>query len=46
MRGLNKVQIIGHLGRDPELRFTEAGTAVIRENTPKPNEETPRKDNE
>lgn len=28
VRGLNKVQIIGHLGRDPELRATPAGTAV------------------
>ena len=27
-RGLNKVQIIGHLGRDPESRFTPAGKAV------------------
>ncbi|MBM4438548.1 MAG: single-stranded DNA-binding protein [Actinobacteria bacterium] len=25
-RGLNKVQIIGNLGRDPELRFTQDGT--------------------
>jgi len=28
VRGLNKVQIIGHLGRDPELRSTPSGTAV------------------
>ena len=27
-RGLNKVQIIGHLGRDPEMRFTPSGKAV------------------
>lgn len=27
-RGLNKVQIIGWLGRDPEMRFTEDGTAL------------------
>ena len=27
-RGLNKVQIIGNLGRDPELRFTPDGTPV------------------
>ena len=27
-RGLNKVQIIGNLGRDPELRFTQDGTPV------------------
>jgi single-strand DNA-binding protein len=27
-RGLNKVQIIGNLGRDPELRYTPAGKAV------------------
>jgi single-strand DNA-binding protein len=24
-RGLNKVMIIGHLGRDPEMRFTSSG---------------------
>ena len=24
-RGLNKVQIIGHLGRDPEMRYTPSG---------------------
>ncbi|HET8629565.1 MAG TPA: single-stranded DNA-binding protein [Thermomicrobiales bacterium] len=28
VRGLNKVQIIGNLGRDPEMRFTPSGTAV------------------
>ena len=27
-RGLNKVQIIGNLGRDPEMRYTPAGKAV------------------
>lgn len=27
-RGLNKVQIIGNLGRDPEARYTSAGKAV------------------
>ncbi|HUG33328.1 MAG TPA: single-stranded DNA-binding protein [Anaerolineales bacterium] len=27
-RGLNKVQIIGHLGRDPEMRYTPSGKAV------------------
>lgn len=28
MRGLNKVLIIGQLGRDPELRYTPGGKAV------------------
>lgn len=28
MRGLNKVQIIGNVGADPEIRYTQAGTAV------------------
>lgn len=28
VRGLNRVQIIGNLGRDPEMRFTPSGTAV------------------
>ena len=28
MRGINKVILVGNLGRDPELRFTAAGTAV------------------
>jgi len=28
MAGLNKVQIIGHLGRDPETRYTNSGTGV------------------
>lgn len=27
-RGLNKVMIIGRLGRDPELRYTPSGRAV------------------
>jgi single-strand DNA-binding protein len=27
-RGLNKVQIIGRLGADPEMRYTAQGTAV------------------
>lgn len=27
-RGLNKVMIIGNVGREPELRFTSAGKAV------------------
>ena len=27
-RGLNKVMIIGHLGRDPEMRYTPSGRAV------------------
>lgn len=27
-RGLNKVMIIGNLGRDPELRYTASGQAV------------------
>jgi single-strand DNA-binding protein len=28
VRGLNKVMIIGNLGRDPELRYTPNGTPV------------------
>ncbi len=27
-RGVNKVILIGHLGQDPELRYTGSGTAV------------------
>jgi len=27
-RGLNKVMIIGHLGRDPEMRYTPTGRPV------------------
>ena len=28
VRGLNKVQIIGNLGKDPEMRYTPSGSAV------------------
>ncbi len=28
MAGLNKVTVIGNLGRDPEVRYTQSGTAV------------------
>ena len=28
MASLNKVMIIGHLGKDPELRYTQSGKAV------------------
>jgi single-strand DNA-binding protein len=28
MAGINKVILIGHLGRDPEVRYTAEGTAV------------------
>ncbi len=27
-RGLNKVMVIGHVGRDPEMRYTPSGRAV------------------
>jgi len=27
-RGFNKVMVIGHLGRDPEMRFTSSGRPV------------------
>jgi single-strand DNA-binding protein len=27
-RGLNKIQIIGHLGKDPEMRYTPSGKPV------------------
>ena len=27
-RGLNKVQVIGHLGKDPEMRYTPSGKPV------------------
>ncbi|HAV78897.1 MAG TPA: single-stranded DNA-binding protein [Anaerolineae bacterium] len=27
-RGLNKVQIIGHLGKEPEMRYTSSGKPV------------------
>lgn len=30
MAGLNKVMIIGNLGKDPELRYTQRGTAVCQ----------------
>jgi len=32
MSGLNKVQIIGRLGRDPEIRYAQNGTAVCNLN--------------
>lgn len=28
MASLNKVALIGHLGKDPEIRYTQSGTAV------------------
>lgn len=28
-RSLNKAELIGYLGRDPELRYTAKGTAVV-----------------
>lgn len=28
MASLNKVQLIGHLGKDPDLKYTPSGTAV------------------
>lgn len=28
-RGVNKATIIGNLGRDPELRYSQGGTAVV-----------------
>lgn len=31
-RGINKVILIGHLGADPEVRYTANGTAVARFN--------------
>ncbi|MEC7901156.1 MAG: single-stranded DNA-binding protein, partial [Acidobacteriota bacterium] len=27
-RGVNKVILIGNLGKDPEIRYTQNGTAV------------------
>ena len=27
MKDLNRVQLIGHLGHDPEVKYTERGTA-------------------
>jgi single-strand DNA-binding protein len=32
MRGVNKVILIGNLGRDPEVRYTREGTAVANLN--------------
>lgn len=32
MAGLNKVMVIGYLGRDPELKYTQAGQPVCRLN--------------
>lgn len=32
MAGVNKVILIGNLGRDPELRYTQGGTAVCQLN--------------
>lgn len=32
MAGLNRVMIIGHLGRDPEMRHTQSGTAICNLN--------------
>lgn len=29
MAGLNKVMLIGHLGKDPEIRYTQQGMAVV-----------------
>lgn len=29
MSGLNKVILIGNLGKDPEIRYTEGGTAML-----------------
>lgn len=30
MAGVNKVILVGHLGADPEMRYTASGTAVCR----------------
>ena len=30
MASLNRVQLIGHLGRDPEMRYTPKGTPSTR----------------
>ena len=29
MAGLNKVMLIGRLGRDPEIRYSQQGLAVV-----------------
>lgn len=29
MQGLNRVELIGNLGRDPQLRYTQNGSAVV-----------------
>ena len=29
MAGLNKVMLIGNLGRDPEIRYSQQGTAMV-----------------
>lgn len=29
MAGLNKVMLIGHLGRDPEIRYSQQGSAMV-----------------
>jgi len=29
-KGLNKVMLIGHLGKDPELSYTPSGVAVCK----------------
>ncbi len=29
MYGLNRVQLIGHVGQDPEMKYTQAGAAVV-----------------
>ena len=28
MRSLNRVTLLGHLGSDPEVRYTQGGTAI------------------
>lgn len=30
MASLNKATLIGHVGKDPELRYTASGTAVVK----------------
>ena len=32
MRGINRVTLVGHLGRDPELRYTQHGKSVTNLN--------------